>query len=64
MKFQAYLKRLDLNAKIIRLSGIRKARRHPKAAWILQDQSIKRHGGSLVDPVIVCGAGRIQGPWA
>ena len=63
MKFEAYVRRLNLRKKIMWLSTPRWMR-NPKLEWIRQDRSIKRTGGELLNPCVVCGAGRIQGPWA
>lgn len=62
MKFEKRVRELNLRAKIMRLSAPR--RYHPKAGWIYQDRSMIRRGGELLNPVVVCGAGHIQGRWA
>lgn len=57
MKFKAYVRRLRFEA----LFKIRPSKkRHPKYNWIVQDRSVNRHGGELINPVVVCCAGHIQ----
>lgn len=62
MKFERRVRELNLRAKILRLSTPR--RYHPKAGWIYQDRSVLRRRGELINPVVVCGGGHIQGEWA
>lgn len=63
MKFDTYVKRLNIRHRIMWLSTPRWMR-NPKLGWMRQDRSVKRTGGELLNPVVVCGGGHIQGPWA
>ncbi len=57
MKFETYVRRLNIRAKIMRLSDPR--RKPGFDGWAFQDKSISRRG-DLISPVVVCGAGHIQ----
>lgn len=58
MTFEARLREICIRQKIMRLSGPPKVKH--KSGWVRIDKNLCHRGGGLLDPVIVCGHGRIQ----